>query len=426
LFGQSIAAALIAAAALASPAAAKPHLFLDPSEAVAHQGLRHVISRPTKAPAPIITGTGDQNSQPYVSVLKTPTGVRLWYDANDETDDRRIGVKDSADGLTFDRPATFSHTPTPLGFGVSVIRDGGGFRLLYYGQLQSEGVNIAASRDGVHWKPQQGPMFTLAQLGPKGAAGDIVSWVKDQGRYLMFTKLNAQPDDGYAGFTPNMPYPGYRRLVGLTTSSDGTTWPGPTRLFVPDAQDPGITQFYGVDGVIRRGDLLVGFVRMLRDDIGDGIGWTALVWSSDDGKTWHRDRHAFLARTQGAWDGAIAWGSAQLVMGDKTVVYYGGYRGGHKSNPLVDRQIGVATLGRDRYASYRGTGTLTTRRVRVRGLTINANVRGSMTVRAGRVTCQVRGNGVALRPRCDGPLPAGPVRLSFRLRDASLFGYTAA
>src|SRR4030042_6130641 len=101
-----------------------------------------------------------------------------------------------------------------------------------------------------------------------------------------------------------------------------------------------------MSGVIARGDLLIGLVKLLRDDLnatpgktkeemgdmdtgrkGAGIGYTVIAWSRD-GKTWHRDHEPFLPNDPdpGRWDHAHVWGDDQVIAGDKTYIYYGGYK----------------------------------------------------------------------------------------------------
>jgi hypothetical protein len=111
------------------------------------------------------------------------------------------------------------------------------------------------------------------------------------------------------------------------------------------------------------------------------------------------------------------------VDGARTLVYYGGYRSGHKVNPLSERLLGVATMMRDRYAGHTGAGTVTTRPVRLGGrLTVNA--RGGVLVRVGALSCRSAGDGVALRVRCPRPLPHSPVRLSFTLRGGTVWSFS--
>ena len=125
-------------------------------------------------------------------------------------------------------------------------------------------------------------------------------------------------------------------------------WDPLHRIVVADSEDEGITEFYGIGGVIARGPLLLGMLKVLRDDLphepgGEirGIGYTALAWTWD-GRRWERDRLPFLDRNPepGSWDCAMTWIDSQLIVGDQIYLYYGGYARGHKVNRHQERQIG--------------------------------------------------------------------------------------
>jgi hypothetical protein len=105
-------------------------------------------------------------------------------------------------------------------------------------------------------------------------------------------------------------------------------------------------------GILARGDLLIGLVKVLRDDLpaeasGEkrGIGYTTLAYSRD-GVTWTRDREPFLPRnpSTGTWDHAMSWGDCQCPVDDDVFIYYGGYARGHKVERFTERQIGLARM----------------------------------------------------------------------------------
>ena len=149
--------------------------------------------------------------------------------------------------------------------------------------------------------------------------------------------------------------------------------------------------------MLARGNLLIGLVKVLRDDLNcepgksaaelhdahrpcAGLGYTVLGWSRD-GESWNRDTEPFLDRNPqpGTWDRAMAWGDSQVLVGDFVYLYYGGYRWGHKAERFTERQIGFAHMPRDRYVSLAAgetQGTLRTRSLTLRAaaLTVNARV----------------------------------------------------
>jgi hypothetical protein len=264
-------------------------------------------------------------------------------------------------------------------------------------------------------------------------------------RYLALFKVHSTPADGYRGSTPNAPA-GYRRLVGQSVSYDGHHWSPARRIVTPDAGDEGVTEFYSIGGVAACGELLVGFLRVLRDDLAAepdgpvaGIGYTVLAWSRD-GEYWQRDREPFLDRNAepDAFDRAMAWADAQLDCGEETLLYYGGYARGHKVARFAERQLGVARMKRGRYVAREAgeeLGWLLTPPLILAGrnLTINANVRGDLTARALSAegeplleSAPVRGDSVthAIRWPCSlERLASHPIRLELRLRKGRVYGF---
>jgi hypothetical protein len=310
----------------------------------------------------------------------------------------------------------------------------------------NRGMWLAHSADGIHWKASKDvPVL-------KGI-NDILCITRDplRQRYLAIFGLPSKKEDGYKGKTPNA-REGYRRCVGQSVSRDCLHWSSPRRIFKPDSSDQGITEFYSVGGVLARGDLLIGLLKVLRDDLpadphgkAAGIGYTVLVWSRD-GETWQRDRQPFFDRNHepGTWDHAMAWMDCQLPVGDKVYIYYGGYASGHKVEPLQQRQIGLVRMRRDRYVSRRAGkrgGTL-----RTRPLVLDCNaLRLNVDADQGKVRVQVvgqdgkpvsgmsyadcppiTGDHLAAPVRWKQPLAAmrgKPVRLEFSLRNAHLFAF---
>ena len=257
------------------------------------------------------------------------------------------------------------------------------------------------------------------------------------------------------------PDEGTRRIPHMSVSKDLLHWKEKRPIFMPKIGAPieeGETQFYAMSGVIARGDLLIGLVKMLRDDLnatagktaremGDmdrkaaGIGYTVLAWSRD-GRTWQRDHEPFLLNDPhpDAWDHAHVWGDEQILVGDETFIYYGGYKRGHKVARFTERQIGLARMPRDRYVAREAdinTGTLLTKPLLMNGsrITVNAFVIGDMRVRlvnADRRTLRdfdwvaIKGDAVDISIPWKGDLKAlsgKPVRMEFQLQDAQLFGF---
>jgi hypothetical protein len=195
--------------------------------------------------------------------------------------------------------------------------------------------------------------------------------------------------------------------------------------------------------------MLVGMVKILRDDLDvegptvspRGMGWTSLAWSRD-GRNWIRDRAVFLAPdpAPGRWDHAFAWIDEQVVVGDSVYLYYGGYETGHKGDRSSEREIGLVTMPRDRYAGWEAGaegGVMRSRLLRIRGSRLLLNVDadgGEVLVRARTVdgrdalgACDpISGDLLDAPLRCERELGSlnEPVRLEFEMRNARVFAWT--
>jgi hypothetical protein len=117
----------------------------------------------------------------------------------------------------------------------------------------------------------------------------------------------------------------------MSTSRDFIAWQRPRLVVTPDPNN-GVEEFHGFKPVVR-GDLYLGFLRVLRDDLPateggpvEGIGWTELM-TGRDGCDWTRHQDVFIDRQRraGAWDHAMAWYADSVTVGDLECVYYVGY-----------------------------------------------------------------------------------------------------
>jgi hypothetical protein len=430
------------------------HLFLDDDLVASQRNLRRTIHPPQRLPRPIVTGKEDRCFQPYVSVLRDPQSsrFRMWYNSAVSSTRSHVAHLESEDGIEWIRPHRELEDPGGLavGFGACVVDDGPAAadpRRRYKLAWENGGLYTAFSPDGLTWTPSSDRPVLHDDMG------DIISLSRDpiRNRYLLLCKAHSRPEDGYKGSTPNA-QEGYRRLVGQSVSDDCVRWSPVRRIIAADDRDDGITEFYGIGSVIARGELLLGTLKVLRDDLAPepggeptGIGYTVLAWTRD-GETWQRDREPFLDRNPvpGTWDRAMTWGDCLLPVGDEVLLYYGGYARGHKVERFTERQLGVARFPQDRYVSRDAGadgGSLRTPVVVLEGapeLLVNAEVAGELRIRlfdaAGApipgldtADCApIRGDSLRHAVAWQRPLAsvAGkPVQLEFVLRDARLYAF---
>ncbi len=451
---------LLMLAAVASAAADRvppllrpgPHLFVDDFLIEQSSQLTRMVNSPRRDLGhPVVSGKEDKSWQPYVSVVRDPKTQRfaMWYNVSTKGKGSHLARLESDDGVRWIRPHQVLADPAQIIFGASVIDEGPdakppGFRYRFL--WWTSGMWLAHSADGIQWQADQ-PRPVLTGMS------DITSLARDpvRNRYLAVFGMPSMKEDGYKGSTPNAPE-GFRRCVGQSVSVDGVKWEPPRRIFKPDGQDEGITEFYSVGGVVARGGLLIGLLKVLRDDLPcdpdgprQGIGYTVLAWTRD-GENWQRERQPFFSRNpeKGSWDHAMAWGDCQLFVGDELFIYYGGYARGHKVERETERQIGLLRMSRDRYVSRAAgdqAGTLRTPPVKLDGdaMTLNVDARGG-TVRVqvlGADGKAIPGFALADCEPVSADLVAAPlrwkrplsvlrgqtVRLEFTLRSARLFGF---
>jgi hypothetical protein len=360
----------------------------------------------------------------------------MWYNV-DVVDDPKdgefsgaTGYLESVDGVRWPGPyerLTSLPSDGRVRFGASVVDDGPQFpvpaeryKMLYFDAGTMIGPRVAFSRDGQKWVPHNGGKPIL----PKKPGDDIWTAGFDsiRKRYFLIGKhYGPHASTNAEGEILNFSI----RRYFTSLSRDFKTWTDPEGLvYSPDEKDSGVTQWYGAAGFQTRGDLIIGFLRVLRDDLtadgapqeavranntgfagvganllgrkgGAGMGYTVLTWTRD-GETWHRDRHTdkFFEPDPrvGAWDHAMAWVGSTAAVGDELYIYYAGYRWGHKYRHSVDRQLGLVKVIRDRFVARQAgnqMGTLTTRAFTLdaRSLALNVDAKGG-EVRAAVTTAK--------------------------------------
>jgi hypothetical protein len=364
------------------------HLFVDEFLIESSSNVVRRVNSPVRNSAianPIIAGKEDQNFQPYLSVIRDDQTkkFRIWYGARTEDFNSvrsRLAYMESSDGIHWQRPHRVLPFPAEIQFGVSVIDEGAQFKnpaqRFKYGWHMDGGLKIATSPNGLDWT-----LLTTNVVVPHNH--DINGIFHDTLRNRYVATLSF--------YLPGENWTGLRRITKQSTSTNLLNWSEPWPVLTPDAHDEGETQFYAMDGFLIRGDLTIGMVKVLRDDLkadappdppdAYGIGYTTLAWTRD-GKNWTRDREKFLDRSadKNAWDHSHAWIDEQLLVGTNVFLYYAGYRRGHKVNRFEERQIGLITMPRDRYVAREAgaeVGILRTPPLLLRGTKLTVNTDAS-------------------------------------------------
>lgn len=372
-----------------------PHLFVDDYLIARSDGVERVVTGPQRDASisnPVITGKEDGCFQPYMTVLRDgETGrFRIWYGSRTvgaNTTESHVAVMDSDDGVHWQRPARVLQDPAPIQFGSSVVDRGGAFRpetqRYALGWWKDGGLKVAVSPDGEDFTP---------------LSSDVLLRHNHDINSLFFDPIRQRYVATISVYRPGAAWSGERRITMQSYSPDLTQWSAPHYVVTPeDGADAGETQFYAMDGYLVRGGLILGMVKVLRDDLkaddppdppeAYGMGYTALAWSRD-GETWYRDRAHYFDPdpVKGAWDHAHAWIDEQVPVNGEVYLYYGGYARGHKVNRFEERQIGVVKIRQDRYVARRAgatPGRLVTPVVILEGagITVNTNAAGG-SVRA--------------------------------------------
>ncbi len=389
-----------------------PHLLVDDWLVAETENLVRTTTQPQRRDVPLIGDRPDRRSRiaPGAVMHDRESGLfRMWnWKAGDSVRSELVHrASDSPSRWPQAGETVFSFD----GFGSKLIDAAPycddelrRFRFGYFNYEEPMGTCVAFSADGIDWQPYEAnPVLPYHPIGsPRWAAGvgDITDpfWDPINRRYGAFVKMPSASDQEFGMQSRTVGDGLGIRLTGLSASSDFVHWTLPRRVFVPDEHDEGVTEFYGAE-VMSRGDVLIAFVRVLRDDLAadphcpvEGVGYTAIA-TSRDGKSWQRHRDVFLDRgaTAGGFDRAFAWIYAALEWQDLVYLYYAAYDEGHK---VGQRSIGLATLPRDRFVALRTSGPTEGRLVtprlihtrrQVEGLWLNADARG------GELRAQIRG-----------------------------------
>lgn len=370
-----------------------PYLLIDDAIIASITNVTRVpvsLKREALSEKPIITAKEHQSFQPFFTVVRDATTkiFRLWYGVPSEDFSAvrsRLAYMESTDGIHWGGPSRILDVG-PIQFGASVIDERGSFSVpkerFKLGWYMDGGLKIATSAEGLVWEPLSKGVLVKHNHDINGIFKDTI-----RNQYVAILSY----------YLPGESWSGQRRITKQSVSTNLLDWSEPVAILAPDKQDEGETQFYAMDGFLVRGELVIGMVKVLRDDLkadsppeppdAYGIGYTSIAWTRD-GKQWVRERPGFLDRNpiQGTWDHAHAWIDEQVLVGDEVYLYYAGYKSGHKVKRFEERQIGLIKMKRDRYVGYEAEsakGVLQTKPMRLSGkrLFVNADAgRGELKV----------------------------------------------
>ena len=465
------------------------HLFVDDYLVAAAQNLKLTLHHPDKPDKPFLLGigSGDDNSQPYATVLydEERKRFRMWYDSKKQWDSVQalstVAYLESPDGIHWEKP--YKELFQIDGYGMSVT-DGGPddpdpaqrYKMACWEKGPPDvsicsgdkvGISVAFSPDGLHWtKHQPQPVAGLPDMWKYSPSCDPekkgsiqwresafdcmhVTWDPIRKIYVAYVKTPSWPpaEFGYISYKGKKD----RRLTSITLSPDFVNWSTPARLLVPEADDFYSIEFGYTVRAKPRGNQMLIWACLLDEAVATcpechGVGYTVLATSSDLVHC-RRMKQPWLDRDADnpqAYDHAMAWVADMITVGDEEYIYYAGYMKGHKN--FTDRTLNIARLRKDGFVSRDAGeewGQLLTPMVRMDAdrLTVNAKVRGELRLKildkSGAALpgfgedeiAPIRGDSTAHAVKCRGSIVAlkrHPVRLAFSLRDAQLYGFELA
>ena len=484
LVAASVLEVPVAAEQTATDLGRGPHLFVDDVLVARRAGLERIAHPCERLDGPVLEPTMPWESSRvylYGSAMAHPheEGFQLWYMSRGSAMDLRdprlrfkgadlVLYATSNDGVAWRRPEIGAyrfdgnaannivyamHSPSVL-YDADAADPAQRYKMVGYLReapgYAGRGYYAAHSPDGLQW--------TLYPVNPIIPGGDTIT-----------LSFNPRPHEYLAYFKRNMEVRGHtRRVVVLATSPDMQTWTEHGPVMAPDDEDDAWvatpdqrTDFYNMS-VFPRGEQFLGMVTVFRlekirerAELGrdqsphDGPIDVQLVHSRD-GKHWERcdDRSPIIPRGSRAFDKGSILGVSNIPVfhDDEMWVYYTAMTTTHGgAMPEKRMSIGRASWRLDGMVSLDAStdgGFLETVTFVSEGrhLQVNANAaKGQLTVEV----CNAAGEPIpsftakdclpmtsdSVRHRIQWgtrtELPGGmPLRLRFRMRQASLYAFS--
>ena len=298
------------------------HLLVDDHEIQQYIRLERVINKPRKLGHPVVVSEKPwegYRAQAWGSVIQEPDGlIRMWY---------------------FSFPA---RKP---------------------GETDVGGYCYVESRDGIHWARQPRRMVSARYGDYMMVTRDERNqrwWLNERGRAL------------------------YGRTAALRTSTDLVNWSAPETIFT-NTPDMGYGERYEWHGGITPFNYGNQNLGLLEKWSNAGFGDTCELLSNREGGPWERvapDKPLLDVGAEGAFDRVLIYPThnAPIHLGDELFIYYTGAGAWSPTadSPGMPMAIGVATLGRDRFAglahSRGAAGELLTRLLVVEKPNLQINV----------------------------------------------------
>ena len=271
---------------------------------------------------------------PYIVRVPETGQFRIYHHQRNGAN-LQVVMRSSPDGTAWASPVVVRSQVEAAGasWGSSVIDRGAGvsdpakrFKNIHYWiGPGTGGAYVDNSTDGLVWEAPSSRVTPVVvsddQLNPFTLPG---------GGYGLFTKHDI----------PSDPFP--RETWVSLGDADFKNWSTPVKAFWRDPMDPPDLEFYGATQVLVRGDWLITFLRVLRDDVERGKGYTVLAWAHKDRPTiWTRSREPFFTGCPATDDQAHAWIYGVVEHSGTIYFSYSAYADGHKVGP---RLVGIATM----------------------------------------------------------------------------------
>lgn len=329
------------------------------------------VNQPKVRKKNIISSSYPQkNFQPWVSIKKKENQFFLFYNSLNNLGNlselTNLNYDISNDGLNFTRVKFETNGIDPhLTYGNRIFEidhpnlfGGSKYIMLFYthrkaSKIKKGGFYIATSDDLVNWKINNNPIIQTE-------VNDIIDIYRIEGDQNFYLTVKAKQKHEWFD-KKNINHDEEIRLVKLIKTKDFKNFVEIGIIFKPDNKDDGITQFYGTCCIKKIGDLYVGFLKVIRDDLIieknneniQGIGYTELIYS-ENGLDWKRFRepNIFLKRSfdSQANDYSHAMIDSSIEVDEEIFLYYGAYNKGHKGDKSKSRNINVASIIKDRFA----------------------------------------------------------------------------